>query len=209
MSLIIPPIKSQGIKTKLVPWINEVILRSDIDLEKADWIEPFFGTGVVGFNSPLQGKKIVGDTNPYIIQFYDAISKGEITPLNMRIYLERESSILSTAEDDGYARFREVRNRFNCEHNPFDFIFLSRDGFNGMMRFNRKGAWNVPFRKKDHFYHGGAHIENRHSMVEALVFNFKIQDALRPIPKRNVQYDLFGNEVRLPGFLSEDTQEYK
>ena len=28
------------------------------------------------------------------------------------------------------------------------FIFLSRAGFNGMMRFNRKGEWNVPFCKK-------------------------------------------------------------
>lgn len=25
---------------------------------------------------------------------------------------------------------------------------------------------------REHFYHGGAHIENRHAMTEALVFNF-------------------------------------
>lgn len=41
MSTIIPPIKSQGIKTKLVPWINDVILRSGIDISKSNWIEPF------------------------------------------------------------------------------------------------------------------------------------------------------------------------
>mgnify|MGYP001585090090 FL=1 len=28
------------------------------------------------------------------------------------------------------------------------FIFLSRAGFNGMMRFNEKGSWNIPFCKK-------------------------------------------------------------
>ena len=28
---------------------------------------------------------------------------------------------------------------------------------------------------KEHFYHSGAHIENRHSMEEALVFNFELQ----------------------------------
>ena len=27
---------------------------------------------------------------------------------------------------------------------------------------------------KEHFYHGGGRIENRHSMIEALVFNFDI-----------------------------------
>ena len=53
-----------------------------------------------------------------------------------------------TAEDSGYAYYREVKNRFNQEHSPFDFIFLSRAGFNGMMRFNRRGEWNIPFCKK-------------------------------------------------------------
>ena len=48
MSVIVPPIKSQGIKTKLVPWINDVILQSGLDLPNTNWIEPFFGTGVVG-----------------------------------------------------------------------------------------------------------------------------------------------------------------
>ena len=29
-----------------------------------------------------------------------------------------------------------------------NFLFLSRAGFNGMMRFNRSGEWNIPFCKK-------------------------------------------------------------
>ena len=98
MPTIIPPIKSQGIKTKLVPWINDVILRSGIDISKANWIEPFFGTGVVGLNSPLKGKFIVGDTNPYIIDFYNGILNREITQINMRAYLEQESKILSSTD---------------------------------------------------------------------------------------------------------------
>ena len=48
VAVIVPPIKSQGIKTKLVPWINDLILTSGTDIN-ARWIEPFFGTGVVGF----------------------------------------------------------------------------------------------------------------------------------------------------------------
>ena len=251
--VIVPPIKSQGIKTKLVPWINDLILQSGIDLENATWIEPFFGT------------------------------------FNMRAYLEHESKMLETADENGYAYYREVKNRFNREHSPFDFIFLSRAGFNGMMRFNKRGEWNIPFCKKpnrfapayvskicnqiasaekvihkgnwqflnqnfldtinmaqegdiiycdppyfgryvdyyngwteedeetlynalvntpahfilstwhhnefrendmmdrfwnhfnvmtqEHFYHGGGHIENRHPMVEALVYNFELEEA--------------------------------
>lgn len=40
MAVIVPPIKSQGIKTKLVPWINDLVLKSGIDRESR-WIEPF------------------------------------------------------------------------------------------------------------------------------------------------------------------------
>ena len=85
-TVIVPPIKSQGIKTKLVPWINDLVLSAGVDFN-ARWIEPFFGTGVVGFNSPMQGTHIVGDTNPHIINFYRGVQSGEITPNSMRVFL--------------------------------------------------------------------------------------------------------------------------
>lgn len=66
----------------------------------------------------------------------------------MRTYLERESKLLEMADEDGYAYYRLVRDRFNQDHSPYDFVFLSRAGFNGMMRFNRRGDWNIPFCKK-------------------------------------------------------------
>ena len=149
--MIIPPIKSQGIKTKIVPTINSLINAATIPF-RGDWYEPFFGTGVVGFNTIVPGRKIVGDTNPHIIRFYNAVLAGDITEHNMRAYLEDANARLSIADEDGYAYYREVKNRFNREHNPFDFIFLSRSGFNGMIRFNGKGEWNIPFcKKKDRF----------------------------------------------------------
>lgn len=147
MKEIVPPIKSQGIKTKLVPWINDLIVHSDININ-ANWIEPFFGTGVVGFNSPLKGNFFVGDTNPHIINFYTQIQNGEITPSSMKEYLIAESQLLMEAAENGYEHYRRVRNRFNQDHSPYDFIFLSRAGFNGMMRFSKKGDWNIPFCKK-------------------------------------------------------------
>lgn len=303
MPVIVPPIKSQGIKTKLVPWINNIIHHSGLDLPHTNWIEPFFGTGVVGFNAPVGGMHIVGDTNPHIINFYQSVQNGIITPQNMRDYLAHQNELLANSDEEGYAYFREVKNRFNIEHNPYDFIFLSRAGFNGMMRFNRRGEWNIPFCKKpnrfapayvtkicnqianvsrvinrqhwaflnqdfidtinmahegdliycdppyfgryvdyyngwteedeealfhalentqahfilstwhhnefrgnemmdrfwnhfnvqtqEHFYHGGAHIENRHAMIEALVFNFNLVDAIerRPAQPQQLEFE--------------------
>jgi len=67
----------------------------------------------------------------------------------MKQYLENEGKALKTAGNNGYDHYLAVRSRFNNgEHSPLDFIFLSRAGFNGMIRFNSKGSWNVPFCKK-------------------------------------------------------------
>ncbi|PIS27175.1 MAG: DNA adenine methylase [Candidatus Marinimicrobia bacterium CG08_land_8_20_14_0_20_45_22] len=142
MRIIVPPIKSQGIKTKLVPWIQ--LLVPEV---KGRWIEPFFGTGVVAFNSGFQ-KALLNDINPHIIRFYQAIKDRKITPESVREYLERESKLLAEADDKGYAHFRFIKDRFNEQHAPLDFLFLSRAGFNGMMRFNKKGKWNIPFCQK-------------------------------------------------------------
>ena len=146
MRVIVPPIKSQGIKTKLVPWIQALV--PDV---KGRWIEPFLGTGVVAFNSGFR-RALLADINPHLIQFYQAIKDGVITPDSVRAFLETEGELLSNADYKGYAHFRAVKNRFNTRFAPLDFLFLSRAGFNGMMRFNRKGEWNIPFcQKPDRF----------------------------------------------------------
>ena len=143
MRVIVPPIKSQGIKTKLVPWIMELAPKVE-----GKWIEPFLGTGVVAFNSGYKNA-ILGDTNPHIINFYKGVQRGKITASLMKEYLEREGAILSKADNNGYEHYLKVRTRFNSgEFSPYDFIFLSRAGFNGMMRFGGKGNWNIPFCKK-------------------------------------------------------------
>ena len=144
MKTIVPPIKSQGIKTKLVPWIMDVAKKAQ---SNGKWIEPFLGTGVVAFNSGFK-KAILNDTNPYIINFYKGIQDGTITPAIVKRFLEQEGEKLLTADDNGYAYFKEVRDRFNKDFAPLDLLFLSRAGFNGMMRFGGKGNWNIPFCKK-------------------------------------------------------------
>lgn len=144
MKTIVPPIKSQGIKTKLVPWIKA--LTPDVD---GRWIEPFLGTGVVGFNSGFS-KAIFSDSNPHIINFYRDIQSGKINAAIIQEYLEREGQALSQAGKDGYDHFNRVKDRFNANQDSLDFLFLSRAGFNGMMRFNKKGEWNIPFCKKPH-----------------------------------------------------------
>jgi DNA adenine methylase len=106
------------------------------------------GTGVVAFNSGFK-KAVLNDTNPHIINFYKGVQQKTITAPLMKNYLEQEGEILSKAANNGYEHYLKVRTRFNSgDFSPYDFIFLSRAGFNGMMRFGSKGNWNIPFCKK-------------------------------------------------------------
>ena len=108
----VPPIKSQGIKTKLVPWIQSIV-PSDFN---GTWIEPFMGTGAVAFNVAPR-RAILCDTNPHLINFYSSIASGEITPEVVKEYLTREGeTLLSKGEDHYYF----VRERFNAKHFPLD-----------------------------------------------------------------------------------------
>ena len=136
----VPPLKNQGIKTKLVPLIRQHVVMEN----GAIWIEPFMGSGVVGFNIEPE-KAIFADINPYIIEFYNQIKLGIITPEIVRSYLEKEGKLLAQMDEQHYYF---VRERFNKEHAPLDFLFLNRSCFNGMMRFNKEYVFNVPYGHK-------------------------------------------------------------
>jgi DNA adenine methylase len=139
-AIFVPPIKIQGKKTKLVDFVSENLPERTFDT----WIEPFMGSGVVGFN--MQPKKaIFADSNPHIINFYKAIKNKTINHLIVKAFLQEQGKILAERGQDYY---NEVREKFNQEHQPLDFLFLNRSCFNGMIRFNRKLAFNVPYGHK-------------------------------------------------------------
>ncbi|OQY59997.1 MAG: hypothetical protein B6245_03720 [Desulfobacteraceae bacterium 4572_88] len=172
--IAVPPIKCQGIKTKLVTWIRAVLP----DNFTGRWIEPFMGSGVVAYNI-RPGKALLCDTNPHLIRFYNSIKHGEITSDHVSDFLRSEGEKL---ENKGQDYYYEVRERFNKNLKPLDFLFLNRSCFNGMIRFNKKGGFNVPFCRKPQRF-GQAYVTkivNQVSYVQTLLnyqdFEFKCQN---------------------------------
>ena len=169
----VPPIKCQGIKTKLVTWIKAVIP----DNFTGTWIEPFMGSGVVAYNVKPE-KAILCDTNPHLIRFYNSIKNGEITYDLVSIFLKAEGKKL---KKEGQNYYYEVRERFNNKKEPLDFLFLNRSCFNGMIRFNKKGGFNVPFCRKPQRFEQAyiTKIVNQVSYVQTLLnyydYEFKCQ----------------------------------
>lgn len=128
------------------------------------------GTGVVGFNiAPKQA--LMCDTNPDLVRFYSSLASGDITTNLVKAHLVKEGARLLEL---GEKHYYDVRDRFNKEHNPLDFLFVNRAGFNGMIRYNRKGGFNIPFCRKPKRF-APAYVTKIVNQVEAVFKLFKIK----------------------------------
>ena len=127
--MIVPPIKIQGKKTKLVPCIMDIAnILLDEHKEIDTWVEPFLGSGVVAFNCPNRIKRvIVNDINPHIIKFYKGVADGIITPDAIRTTFTDYGINLSR---DGVNYYNKIKDRFNESFDTMDFLFLTRTAGN-------------------------------------------------------------------------------
>jgi len=200
--VVVPPIKCQGIKTKLIPFIGQ-----NIEWEgKGKWIEPFLGSGVVAFNM-LPQNALLCDTNKHIIKLYQSLQDGYLTGSIVR---ERLESMGKELEQGGIDYYYEIRKRFNMSADSIDFLFLNRSCFNGLMRFNSKGGFNVPFGHKPNRFSKAyiTKIVNQVNNVQEILKNknwaFKVQDWAITVGEANE-----GDFVYLdPPYIGRNTDYY-
>lgn len=130
----VSPIKIHGKKTRLSSWISEYLKREGFRA----LAEPFAGSCEISLNAPGFEKYFLCDLNPHLIRFYKAVCDG-LSGADVRAYLK-------TVAD--YYAVRERFNREGQEGNPLDFLYLNRACFNGLLRFNARGEFNAPWRRK-------------------------------------------------------------
>jgi DNA adenine methylase len=129
-----PPLKWAGGKRWQVP-ILEPIWRPHA---RRRLVEPFCGGLAVALGlQPAQA--LLNDLNPHVIAFYRWLQRGLRIDLPLDndealyyAHRERFNALLRAGEGDG----AEAAGLF---------YFLNRTGYNGLCRFNRAGAFNVPF----------------------------------------------------------------
>lgn len=163
--MLVSPIKIQGKKTKLVPYIKRIAP----NMENTLYIEPFLGSGEVLFNiNPDYA--LISDNNKYIITFFKALQDKTLTPNIVQEFLDVNGEKLQRQGKDYYY---EMRAEFNRTHNPLHFLFLNRSCFNGVMRFNNKGDFNVPFCNKENRFAKAliTKIVNQVSLIQNIILS--------------------------------------
>jgi DNA adenine methylase len=129
-----PPLKWAGGKRWLVPHLHKLWLPH----QQQNYVEPFCG-GLAIVLGLLPTIAHLNDVNPHLINFYRQIQLGLQLDLEMRnstelYYQHRE-------------RFNELvrSGKFRTKESARLFYYLNRTCFNGLCRFNKSGAFNVPF----------------------------------------------------------------
>lgn len=112
------------------------------------YYEPFCGGCSVLrrlLSSDIKVKRYVcSDVNGDLINLWNTIKKN---PTYLSEYYEKLWSELNIDEDKERKKryFESVRERYNKEHKPEDFLFIMRTTTNGMPRYNRDGKFNNSF----------------------------------------------------------------
>lgn len=133
-----PFLKWAGGKYSLLPDLDRLIPAGK------RLVEPFVGGGSVFLNSEKHESFLLADVNADLINLYQMLEVDHIRVCSLaKILFERANS---------EAAYKELRDEFNnqCMGAPeraAAFLFLNRHCFNGLIRYNRDGFFNVGWGK--------------------------------------------------------------
>lgn len=111
-------------------------IKKFIPSEYEIYLEPFIGGGALFFDlSPK--RSVIGDVHKELIDFYKAIKDG----YSGEIY---NFMINNPNNEETYYNVRNM-NPTNSTENAQRFYYLRKTCFRGMLRYNNKGEFNIPY----------------------------------------------------------------
>jgi DNA adenine methylase len=183
-----PLIKYRGGKSNEIPNIEKHIPKYN-----GRYIEPFFGGGALYFHlEPKQA--IINDINSKLIAFYKGVKNNypalrtELDEIektyeaNRRQFdaLKRQTPN-ERVEDKNEALYYQIRDMFNdlADKKYSDallYFFINKTAYSGMIRYNSKGEFNVPFGRYTHL--NTTLVTKSHSdlLVRADIYNTDYKD---------------------------------
>ena len=156
-----PVIKWSGSKRSQSEEIVERIPRKEYNT----YYEPFCGGCSILFqllHSDIKfNKYICSDKNEGLINLWNEIKNN---PDEVAKQYELMWNELNIDEDKERKKqyFYMVRDRYNKEHSPYDFMFIMRTTTNGMPRYNKNGEFNNSF----HVTRNGIKPSSLHKIIK-------------------------------------------
>jgi DNA adenine methylase len=101
------------------------------------YIEPFIGGGALFFHLAPQ-KAVISDVHTELIDLYTNIQQGNATDIHT----------FMTQQPNNEATYYRVRDEMVIENsldNAKRFYYQRKTCFRGMLRYNKKGRFNIPF----------------------------------------------------------------
>lgn len=223
-----PLIKYRGGKSKEIPYIQKHIPHFS-----GRYVEPFLGGGALYFH--LEPKKaIINDINSKLISFYQGVKlnypslRKELDAIEKQYELNRKDfddlkQVHPTehVEDKNEALYYEIRNMFNgLQEKTYSdallYYFINKTAYSGMIRYNSKGEFNVPFGRYQHL--NTSLVSESHSQLleqtEILngdyksVFNMtKSNDFVFLDPPYDCVFSDYGNEEYKDGFNDDNHRQ--
>ncbi len=223
-----PIVKYRGGKSKELPNIIK-----HIPEYSGRYIEPFFGGGALYFYLEPD-KAIINDINSKLIKFYQDVQNNYD---NLRKELKSVEEIYKKnrlefnnlkkihpnerVEDKNEAFYYQLRDMFNglTEKKYSEallYFYINKTAYSGMIRYNAKGEFNVPFGRYPHFNTDLVSPKHSELLKKAEIYNcdyskiFKMakkDDFMFLDPPYDCVFSDYGNEEYKDGFGEENHEK--
>ena len=223
-----PIIKYRGGKSKEIPLLIRYIPEYE-----GRYIEPFFGGGAMYFHIEPENA-VINDINTKLMNFYIAVQQNYLNlskelEIIERIYSDNRVDYETLknqhpddrVEDKNEAFYYSLRDMYNGLKKPKYsaaalYYFINKTAYSGMIRYNSKGEYNVPYGRYKNF--NTSLISDRHHQLlsNTVIYNTDYQEIFA-LTERNdfvfldPPYDCvfsdYGNEEYKDGFNEENHRQ--
>ncbi|MDE5578932.1 MAG: Dam family site-specific DNA-(adenine-N6)-methyltransferase [Alistipes sp.] len=219
-----PLLKYRGGKSKEIPYIQNRIP----DYE-GHYIEPFFGGGALYFHLKPQ-HAIINDINTRLMNFYRAVQHNYhqlreeldeiegIYDANRQAFdalkLQNPELRVPNGNETLYYQLRDMFNHLvePAYSDAALYYFINKTAYSGMIRYNAKGEFNVPFGRYKHLNTSCLTEEYSRLLAAAEIFDTDYQDIFEMAgeddfmfldPPYDCVFSDYGNEEYRNGFTDE------
>ena len=186
-----PLLKYRGGKSKEIPYLEKHIPKFS-----GRYIEPFFGGGALFFYlEPKQA--IINDINSKLMSFYKGVkldfsslqkelSKIEKTYRVNRIKFEELKGKTPNlrVDDNNETLYYQIRDMFNDlatkkYSDALLYFFINKTSYSGMIRYNSKGEFNVPYGRYANFNTSLVTIAHSQLLANTEIYNLDYKDIFK------------------------------